>query len=573
MDNSYIDLNFEEISSQRDMTLQSFPKGLIEYRFSVSPSAGGAWIPSMSYFLIDYTFSTSANESVALPSSSKTTLACDWPAHLFSATSFKIAGYEVCNVNNYCPQTHILKKRLGYVSDDFNGLAYSRDGYDADFSRRLGRTSIDGVYHKDGVRDCSNANPPETILPRIAYQSGAGREIKDSTNASCNTDAKRAVTGALDVNTWTINAAAGAGHPSWTATGLLAGDYVIIGGAGNTFLASGYVSVVDSATDFHMIPTVYLDGKTIASHTDIRFIISAQAPAAVTNTASDLVADPRVGKTQGTVMYQPPVGIFDINDPTKLFGDFSIVLSPNQNYLRDVVESIVDKDPTVDYKFEIKSMRFYVAKCKIPQMPNPDTRFTLDEFNIQGKQLLLTNSSQNFDFILPPSTNKIVIFVQDADTTSTSVNASRFKIRQYGSADHKNKFGNFSNTYDEYLRGIQVTYSGITKPQSMFQATSTLVVANPMLHRWIQTSINNKSSSPESFEEWLSMGAYYVFDYTRDELSNGSYCSVKVDFDAPGDVRSGALPNAILHVVSICERDVAIGYDQGRVTSVRSQLE
>ena len=166
MDNNYIDMNFEEVSSQRNMTGPDFPKGLIEYRFSVSPSAGGAWIPSMSYFLIDYKFSSAADEAKALPSSSKITLACDWPSHLFSATSFKIAGYEVCNVNNYCPQTHVLKKRLGYVSEDFNGLAYSRDGYDADFSRRLGRTSIDGVYHKDGVRDCSNLATPRLFSLR-----------------------------------------------------------------------------------------------------------------------------------------------------------------------------------------------------------------------------------------------------------------------------------------------------------------------------------------------------------------------------------------------------------------------
>jgi len=72
-------------------------------------------------------------------------------------------------------------------------------------------------------------------------------------------------------------------------------------------------------------------------------------------------------------MYQPPVGIFDINDPTKLFGDFSIVLSPNQFFLKDVVESIAEKDPTTDYKFTITSTKFYIAKCKIPQMQNPDT--------------------------------------------------------------------------------------------------------------------------------------------------------------------------------------------------------
>jgi len=296
MDNAYIDLNFEEISAQRDVTGSSLSKGLIEYRFSVSPSAGGVFIPSMSFFLIDYKFTAHANND-ALPSSSKITLACDWPSHLFSATSFKIAGYEVCNVNNYCPQTHVLKKRLGYVSEDFNGLAYSRDGYDADFSRRLGRTSIDGVYHKDGVRDCSNDSTPETILPRLAYHSGLGREIKDTANAACNTDAKKAVGGALDVTTWTVISAGGGSHPAWTNTGLVIGDFVILARAGNKFLAAGFVTLVDSATVFHMLPTVYLDGKGIKDHGEVAFIMSVQAPAAVTNTASNLIADPRSGKT------------------------------------------------------------------------------------------------------------------------------------------------------------------------------------------------------------------------------------------------------------------------------------
>lgn len=583
MDNAYIDMNYEEVSSQRDVASPSFQKGLIEYRFSVSPSAGGAWIPSMSYFLIDYKFTNSAGNA-ALPSASKTTLACDWPSHLFSATSFKIAGYEVANVNNYCPQTHILKKRLGYVSEDFNGLAYSRDGYDADFSRRLGRTSIDGVYHKDGVRDCSNANDPQTILAQgfVTAQNGVGREIKDGTamaGLSCNTIAKRTVGGGLDGKTWTVTSAGGANHPSWAAiaSNLAVGDYVILGTATDTFLAAGLVTVVDSVTVFHMIPTVYLEGKTIADHADVGTIMSIQVPVASASEAKVAISDPRVGKTKGSVMYQPPLGIFDINDPTKLFGDFSIVLSPNQNFLKDVVESIDAKEPTTDYKFEITSMKFYIAKCKIPQMPNPDTRFTLDEFNIQGKQFNVTSSSQNFDFILPPSTNKIIVFIQDADTTATNVSASRLKVRQFGDAAWIAKYGNFANTYDEYLRGIQVTYSGITKPQSMFTAQSNDEDSNPMLHRWILTNVMNKSSSPESFEEWLSMGAYFVFDYTRDELSNGSYCSVKMDYQVPPRAIAGtggvAQPNIILHVVSVCERDVAIAYDQGRITSVRSQIE
>ncbi len=48
---------------------------------------------------------------------------------------------------------------MGYVHEDFAGLA-SRDGYDADFSLHLAKTSSDSLYHGDGVIDVSNGNAP-----------------------------------------------------------------------------------------------------------------------------------------------------------------------------------------------------------------------------------------------------------------------------------------------------------------------------------------------------------------------------------------------------------------------------
>jgi hypothetical protein len=131
--NENIDLNFEEVSPQRAINGDSFTQGLCDWRFSISPSSGGAWIPSMSYFLIEYTFSNAAGTDSPL-SSSKMTLGCDWAANLFTASSFKVAQYAICNVNSFHAQTHCLKKRLGYVHEDCAGLAYDRDGYEADFS-------------------------------------------------------------------------------------------------------------------------------------------------------------------------------------------------------------------------------------------------------------------------------------------------------------------------------------------------------------------------------------------------------------------------------------------------------
>ncbi len=110
--NDYIDLNYEEISPQRAINGDSFTQGLCDWRFSISPSSGGAWIPSMSYFLIEYTFSDNAGTNAPL-SSTKMTLGCDWAANLFTASSFKVAQYEICNVNSFHAQTHCPKKKNG----------------------------------------------------------------------------------------------------------------------------------------------------------------------------------------------------------------------------------------------------------------------------------------------------------------------------------------------------------------------------------------------------------------------------------------------------------------------------
>jgi hypothetical protein len=182
--------------------------------------------------------------------------------------------------------------------------------------------------------------------------------------------------------------------------------------------------------------------------------------------------------------------------------------------------------------------------------------------------------------MLPPSTQKIVVFIQDAAAgTVSNVNASRFKVRQFSDQnDIKNRYGNYSNTWDEFLQAIQVTFSGITKPQSMFQPLEEVKYnSNYMLQRWIHTNQMNRNPSPEGFEDWLSMGPYYVFDFSRDALSNGTYANVRVSYTPPANpaynVTAANVPNVNLFIVAIHGRDVAIQYEQGRVVSVRSQIE
>ncbi len=152
-------------------------------------------------------------------------------------------------------------------------------------------------------------------------------------------------------------------------------------------------------------------------------------------------------------------------------------------------------------------------------------------------------------------------------------------MRQFSDQnDIKNRYGNYSNTWDEFLQAIQVTFSEITKPQSMFQPLEEVKYNSKyMLQRWIHTNQMNRNPSPEGFGDWLSMGPYYVFDFSRDALSNGTYANVRVSYTPPANpaynVTAGNVPNVNLFIVAIHNRDVAIQYEQGRVVSVRFQIE
>ena len=204
----------------------------------------------------------------------------------------------------------------------------------------------------------------------------------------------------------------------------------------------------------------------------------------------------------------------------------------------------------------------------------------MQEYQLLTKQLLIQSGTQNFDFMLPPSTQKIVVFIQDAGAGSLSnVSASRFKVRQFSDqVAITNRYGKFANTWDEFLQAIQVTFSGITKPQSSFQPLEEIKYnSNYMLQRWIHTNQMNKNPSPEDFNEWLSMGPYYSWDFSRDALSNGTYANVRVSYTPPTvpayNSTAGNVPIVNLFIVAIHNRDVAIQYEQGRVVSVRSQIE
>lgn len=157
-----IDLNYEEISLDRSINNgRDFANGLLNYRFSVAPTGGGCVIPNLSYMLIEYNFGSAVGASDAytatqpLKQSQKIALQNNWASCLFTGCRYTVAQSEIGVVNSNHAQLSTLKQRIGRTTSFLEHLGYDLNGIDPDFSRRLARACSDGVYHRDGLIDCS----------------------------------------------------------------------------------------------------------------------------------------------------------------------------------------------------------------------------------------------------------------------------------------------------------------------------------------------------------------------------------------------------------------------------------
>jgi hypothetical protein len=224
----------------------------------------------------------------------------------------------------------------------------------------------------------------------------------------------------------------------------------------------------------------------------------------VTNNGVYSQPDPRSNIVNNMVVWQPALSIFD-EGVIYFVGDMQIILTPNSNWKTAAVESAIgtydtDVQHGVDYALGIKSMRFYIARCKSSerQTISKEVKMTMTDYIVVNKQL--TSNNATLDFTIPPSTRQVVVFLQDAAFgTSTKIPLSRFKMRQYspaGSLQSLNRYGPWARTCDEKLKSLQVTFSG-TKPQTnniienTHSNSATDAISNTMLHATISYDESN----------------------------------------------------------------------------------
>ena len=550
-----------------------------------------------------------------------------------------MAGSDICNVSNSHAQLSVLKKRMKYGSNKIQNLSGDLNAFEPDFSKRLAKTCIDGVYHPNGLIDCS----PYKSQPFSPYQSSeyiqqincAGTMLGRDANGNYLSTGNCIVTTTPTSGNWSWlysqyegvgDLAFGsadtvvvkslkwqfpAGSKTGTSVNVIKGTCINTGHrlylrmpardetAGiETFQSSIYVMAGDVSGANDDFVTIVLNivgsGVTIG-------VIKAMFNISNTNVGQGAIqevefgpytqANPRSNVVNGMCVYQPPLSLFD-QDNGVFIGDMSLILTPNSNWKQSIVESSVtasryDQDVVHgrDFCFGIKSLRLYIARCRIPEQLPKQLNFSMPDMIVSNKQL--SNGQNNLDFIIPPSTQQIVIWIQDSACGNNSkIPFSRFKARQNsagGDLSRLNTFGPWAKTYDENVQSMQLTFAGIVKPMSLFQTGNGNSISKPdtsvsMLQRYLMNNQNQQRSDQETYFDWLSQGPYYLFDFTRDSTNLGTYLSVKIafngDFPTIGKVSNDVQSTLTLNVCSIYRRDFALTYSElGNVVSVQSAMQ
>jgi hypothetical protein len=590
-----VELNWREVTCKRAVNDVNFPRGIQDFDFSISGK--NAFIPSLSYFVIDAELvvrttkvpvfvkdvnslkSQSQEAGIGVggfrrPSvADAVALADHFGSTLYNNAFFRAGNSDVSLITQYIPQAGVLKSRLDKSNAWSRNIGRIVFQDDADFERRRQYVSIDGKFHDDGLT-------PLQYTPRILYNSAG--VVTQSTVGDGTTWSYTASTGVLTYN----QVDSGATSVNLWTTGFQVGDIVQFGNdddlAGNvyfqintilgtaeydgnfvlvTFLYSFIVTPVRGTRNSNITPPVQQPFKILAAH------------------------DPACGSNKTQVMFQPPIGIFSEANAIS-GGDFKISLNPSPNYKVNGVQSLRNMTPYQsaqllgDYDLIINDVKFYVCTIKSDVSPTGTIPLTLVEMSVLNKTLNPSGGTQNLDFTVPPSTLAITVFVQGANAgTTTTIPSTKFYLQtDDGSINtdlipSTNINGIYNALVDNIankLQQIQVTYGSITKTQTLYNsAYSSQLGINANVQRFLQSiqysgKITSEGGS-ENHPQYLERGNYWHFDFSKDKNDTSSYVNVQLGFN---NATIGTGNN--LFIVAHYSRQCEIAYENGFITQVVS---
>lgn len=536
-----------EVPCTRGVMGTAFTQGVQDFPFSIG--VPNAWYPKKSYFKVTMSLYAGAGQLPLLPSA-LTAYADNAVGNLYDNAYFRGGEQDISSLTQYCSQASAIKTRINNTLPWLRSMGAGTAINESSFQKRLLAVT---------QYPSSSAGTAPTVLQASATGEGSydEREVyRPFLAAAAGNFAAASVTISVAGVVTGVNTSFLIGMPVVGANGLISqtggsvlpGDLLVVNGVPYNIYFDATPAAV-SATNCTVSPAP----RAVVGVTTNWFIVR-----------TDVARSPQGFNTVFGI-WQPPLGIFDYGEEMGA-GNYRLQLNPNSSYQLNAVET---KDPNFlalsPYNLFITDVKFYAY---VEKKIIPDASRTIDirELSIQSKTW-----SSNLQFSVPPSTEAISIFVQDAASgQSPLVPPSMFKVLDNG---------------DLYLQNIQVSYASITKPSTNWasnlilsqtnaagaiQNSSTLELQQRYHDTYEESGLEVGLGGQETLTDWLRRGPYYHFTFYRDVNNKSTEVQINTTYNPQSASFGGASPPR-LFIVAWYRKAVQITTANGLIVSIASR--
>ncbi len=544
--------NYRQIPCQKAVNDDNFPQGNQDYIFSVGKPS--VWFPGRSYFAIDMTLNGRNNAATVAPTLPPIAAECiafadNAAGNLWSNAYFRIADQDVSSMTSFIPQCSVLKQRMHQPQAWLKSIGLQTQLLEADFTKRLALTSFasrvgnaatSSAGSNSGAR-ALNYNP--SILPLAN-----GASIASTVVTTIAITAPVSTTGAV--------------NPNSVAT--VTGGATFLGerDVGATLVVNGIEYVIQTVTSTTAVVLTTILGVAVADTADAYLIVNVPPSSYM--------------KNKVRVIYQPPLGVFDmdINDGVFGAGQYRLSLNPNANYkvaaldtTKQSIGSLVGLAATNFADVIINDVKFYMYNAKLDMEEGTTTR-EFREMMCQPQTLQNNTNLQQFNFTVPSSTRGIAVFCQ-SQLSGSNAQFPPSKFRLGTAVAGPNDAGN-------NLSNLQITYGSQTLPNIAWTsaltngaapATSTVAVqtlAQRYHDNLLEMDMYDSAGGAECLEDFLKRGLYIYYDFKKDKNDRSTQVQLNVQY--------GTAPAAgdLVYICVFYTRAVEIITTAGAVVSVRS---
>ena len=472
-------MQYQQVSSTRDVTSTSFPNGQIHFKFETSGTR--RWIPSKSYIRMRCKFTDAAGTGT-LTETAQIGPNMGLCANLFQSAEFRISDKTVSRVSDYMPQVDALQTRMDMSKGWLDSVGEASNFWQSNVHERIAEVSSDGKQVKEEWAATKRLDLGFVGLTQLAI----------------------AVTGVITVSVGTLI--------DFT-TIFVPGDEIDIDAGGAIGTLRYRISHVINATTMQL--------NNIAP--------TALADAAYEFRRYRRKSSRRVREFELT--WSPPLSLLRCQEALPSM-KAELILSPQtaSAYKLRAAEALTAGKTAGtgnDYDFSVETMYFYVATVEADRVDDLTYYLNLDETRCQVESNLSTTLSQkNFD--VSPSTYALTCAFQDDEAGSDPLySSSKFKVRGEG---------------EKGLTRLFLTYDGSSKPSpdsdNKFVSASNIdLTTQRYADSLLQSGQYFREGGCETLEDWQARGMYYHLAWPKDGRSRSTRAQVNSQLAVAANAR------------------------------------